>query len=87
MELNGEVHALGRLTPEEIRGPVRPVWTTWSRKEKPLAPLRNETNRTFIPQTSSPYCSHCIDPAILAPYTRIITTVGNIFPFSRYSAK
>ena len=67
MVLNGEVHAPGRLTPEEVRGPVEPVLTIWSRKEKPLALVGNEANRTCSPQTSSPYSSPCIDPAILAP--------------------
>jgi len=87
MEFNSEVHASGRLNPEEVRGLVEPVWTIWSRKEIPLAPFGNEMNRTSIPQTCSPYSSQCIDPAILAPCTRIITTVGNICPFGRYSAK
>jgi hypothetical protein len=79
MELSGEVHATGRLTPGEVRGLVGPMWAIWSRKENPLAPAGNEMNRISIPQTSSPYPILCIDPEILVPYPRIITNIGNIF--------
>jgi hypothetical protein len=71
----------GRLTPGEVRALVGYVWTIRSKKQKPLFPVGNKTNRTSIPQTSCPY------PAIPAPHPRIITTVGNVLPFGGCSAK
>jgi hypothetical protein len=76
----------GRLTLGEVRGLVGSVWTIRSRKEKPLVPARNETNRTSNSQNSHLYSSHSIDPAIPARHPRTITTVRNVLPFGGCSA-